>query len=261
MGSTVCRAPAPCYPVRPSILLHLRCSSFILHCRLERAHERPIRRQPHPGNLNCLGCPRTDTHPEPDTRIDPFPLDAHTTPDTRINPSPLTAPPAPKAPGARPVYEAAHPAHEAARPAPKAARPAPDTRIRPFPFSTAPPLEIDVTPPTPAASPTTHAPDTAPSFPNDLYLSVPNRKALEREHQAKVAAQLAAQYEAEARAQAKAIARARKKKEQGVAPARHRRPSDATTSNSPLPLNPPPPRTRPRSALAPGPPGPARTLD
>ena len=30
---TVCRAPPPCFQVRPSLLLHLRCSSFILLCR------------------------------------------------------------------------------------------------------------------------------------------------------------------------------------------------------------------------------------
>ena len=34
-GGTVCRAPAPCFQVRLSILLHLRCSNFIL-CRFER---------------------------------------------------------------------------------------------------------------------------------------------------------------------------------------------------------------------------------
>jgi hypothetical protein len=34
---TVCRAPAPCFQVRLSILLDLRCSSFILLCRFERA--------------------------------------------------------------------------------------------------------------------------------------------------------------------------------------------------------------------------------
>jgi hypothetical protein len=44
VGGTVCRAPAPCYQVRLSILLHLRCSSFILLCRIERAGGRPLGR-------------------------------------------------------------------------------------------------------------------------------------------------------------------------------------------------------------------------
>jgi hypothetical protein len=35
-GGTFCRAPAPCFQVHLSILLHLRCSKFILLCRFER---------------------------------------------------------------------------------------------------------------------------------------------------------------------------------------------------------------------------------
>ena len=34
-GGTFCRAPAPCFQVRFSVLLHLRCSNFILVCRFE----------------------------------------------------------------------------------------------------------------------------------------------------------------------------------------------------------------------------------
>ena len=45
-GGTFCRAPAPCFQVRLSILLHLRCSEFILLCRFERrvgrAKKRPL---------------------------------------------------------------------------------------------------------------------------------------------------------------------------------------------------------------------------
>jgi hypothetical protein len=43
-GGTFCRAPAPCFQVRLSILLHLRCSKFILLCRFERRVGRPKKR-------------------------------------------------------------------------------------------------------------------------------------------------------------------------------------------------------------------------
>ena len=51
-GGTICGTPAPCFQVRLSILLHLRCSSFILLCRSERANlhpqVRPAGPSPHP---------------------------------------------------------------------------------------------------------------------------------------------------------------------------------------------------------------------
>ena len=75
-GGTFCRAPAPCFQVRLSILLHLRCSKFILLCRFERrvggSNKRPFLTteeptiDPSPSQDHPLGADQHHTFDPPD---------------------------------------------------------------------------------------------------------------------------------------------------------------------------------------------------